>query len=573
MVEVVTARPQASDGPRERVRQRRGRPRWAPPAAAVAGGVLLLAWQGSRYGNWLVDDAGITFAYARSVADGAGPVLQPGADAVEGFSNPTWLLVLVLGKWFGLFDRGTLFGVPDFVLYPKAIALLCCAGILVACYLAARRVSRWPALVTFATGVVLAAIPSFVIWCFSGLENSLFALAVCALAVHLFLAVLDQRLWTPAVAVTAGALAAFAALTRPDGLIYLAAYPLVSLILIPRALWRTGLRHALYSGLAFAIPFGAYLLWRYLEFGRLVANTAVAKHQAMPTPHDLTRAGELVQYAGAPAVIVAVGLVGLALATPSKWRDGVVALLVPLALAMVAYCVLQPDWMAQFRFATPVWALAAFVVVISAAELLSRLRTRGRVLVALTLVGALIPSGVALADAAKSYRADSDVPLCWIALRFGGFVNGYADIIGLQQGSLLAPDMGGSSLTSRLRLIDMAGLTEARIADIYAGKDTVSLEDYVFEDRKPTFVHTHGAWLANGLTLDPRMTRDYYQIQGFRDASGADEDWVRKEVVRDEQQLQQLRQYSSDVLSHLLPDYQQTGECGGVLRPGKTVPR
>ncbi|WP_228538110.1 hypothetical protein [Nocardia sp. XZ_19_385] len=573
MVEVEIARPQAPAEQREDLRQQHGRPLWAA-VAAVSGGVLLLALQAARYGSWLVDDAGITFAYARSVADGLGPVLQPGAEPVEGFSNPTWLLVLVLGEWGGLFDRGILFGVPDFVLYPKAIALLCCAGILVACYIAARRVSRWPALVTFATGVVLAAIPSFVIWCFSGLENSLFALSVCVLAVHLFLAVLDQRLWTPAVAVTAGAIAAFAALTRPDGLIYLAAYPLVSVILVRRADWRTGLRHVLYSGIAFAIPFGAYLVWRISEFGRLVANTAVAKHQAMPTVHDLTRVGELVQYAGAPAVIAGVGVVGLALAGPSRWRDGVAALLVPLALAMVAYCVLQPDWMGQFRFATPVWVLAAFVVVTSAAELLARLRTRGRALVALTLVGALIPSGVALADAAESYRADSDVPLCWIALRFGQYVNGYADIIGLQQGSLLAPDMGGSSLTSRLRLIDMAGLTESRIADIYAGTDSITLEDYVFEERKPTFVHTHGEWFRNELTLDPRMGRDYYQIQRYQDAAfGVDEDWVRKDVVRDEEQLQQLRRYSGEVLPHLLPDFQKTGECGAVLRPGQTIPR
>ncbi|MFC9897315.1 hypothetical protein ACFVMC_26810 [Nocardia sp. NPDC127579] len=542
--------------------------------AAVSGGVLLLAWQGARYGQWLVDDAGITFAYARNVANGFGPVLQPGADAVEGFSNPTWLLALVFGEWLGLFDRGTIFGVADFVVYPKLFALLCCAGILSVCYIAARRVSRWPALVTFVTGVVLAAIPSFVIWCFSGLENSLFALSVCVLAVHLFLAVLDQRLWTPRVAVIAGVIAAFAALTRPDGLIYVAAYPLVSLILIRRTEWRNGFRHVVYSSLAFAVPFGAYLLWRITEFGRLVANTAVAKHQAMPTVHDLTRAGDLVHYAGAPAVIAAVGVVGLALAVPSRWRDGIAAFLVPLGLAMIAYCVLQPDWMGQFRFATPVWALAAFVVVISAAEVLARLRTRGRVLIALTLVGALIPSGVALADAAESYRADSDVPLCWIALRFGRYVNGYADIIGLQQGSMLAPDMGGSSLTSRLRLIDMAGLTEASIADIYAGTGATTLEDHVFEDRKPTFIHTHGLWWHNGITLDPRMTRDYYQIQGFQDPSGGrDEDWVRKEVVRDDRQLQQLRQYSSQTLSHLLPDYQKAGECGGELRPGQAVPR
>lgn len=571
MVLVVTARPQTSAELSESTWQQRNRSRLAA-LAAVSSGVLLLAWQAARYGQWVVDDSGITFAYARSVAAGAGPVLQPGSPPVEGFSDPTWLLVLVVGKWLRLFDHGSLFGIPDLILYPKAIALLCCAAILVTCYVAARRVSRWPAVVTFVTGVVLASIPSFVIWCFSGLENSLFALAACVLAVHLFLAVLDQRLWTPSVAVTAGVIAAFAALTRPDGLIYLAAYPVLSAILVRRAVWPTALRHVLYSVAGFGIPFGAYLLWRISEFGRLVANTAVAKNQAMPTVHDLTRAGDLVTYAGAPAVIAAVGVVGLALAAPSTWRNGIVALLVPLTLAMIGYCVLQPDWMAQFRFATPVWALAAFVVVISAAEVLDRLRTRGRVLVAVTLVAALVPSGIALADSTESYRADSDVPLCWIALRFGRYFNGYADILSLQQGTLLAPDMGGSALTSRLQLIDLGGLAESRIADIYAGKGDITLADYVFEDRKPTFVHTHGIWLNNGLTIDPRMNRDYYLIQQSQNPNSPDEDWVRKDVVRDQRQLRQLLEYSAAVLPHLLSDYQKTGECGADLRPGQTIP-
>ena len=574
MVEVVTARPPAGavpGEPEEGPRRRRDRSWWAA-AAAVLGGLVLLGWRAAQYGLWVVDDAGITFAYARSVAAGLGPVLQPGAAPVEGFSDPTWLAVLVIGKWCGLFDSGSLFGVPDFVLYPKAIGMLCCAGILVACYVAARRVSRWPALITFVTGVVLAAIPSFVIWCFSGLENSLFALAVCVLAVHLLLAVLDGRLWTPRVAVVVGAIAAFAALTRPDGVIYLAAYPVLSVILVRRATWRAMLRHVLYSGIAFAVPYGAYLLWRYSEFHRLVPNTAVAKHQAFPSVHELTRAVDLAHYLGIFAVVAAAVVVGFALTVPSKWREGVVALLVPLALGILAYCVLRPDWMAQFRFATPVWALAVFVAVISAAEVLARVRRLGRALIALALIVAMIPSGVALARASESYGSNSDVPLCWIALRFGRYFNGYADILHLRQGTLLAPDMGGSSLTSRLRLIDMAGLTDARLADIYAGKGEINFHDYVFDDLQPTFVHTHGVWFANGLTIDPRMARDYYRIQRSLNPASPDEDWVRKDVVRDDQQLQQLLHYSSTVLPHLLHDYQASGgECGAELRPGQTI--
>ena len=48
-------------------------------AVAVALPTAVAAAHASLYGRWEVDDAGITFAYARSVATGAGPVLQPGA--------------------------------------------------------------------------------------------------------------------------------------------------------------------------------------------------------------------------------------------------------------------------------------------------------------------------------------------------------------------------------------------------------------------------------------------------------------------------------------------------------------
>lgn len=47
--------------------------------------------------DWLIDDALISFAYARNLADGAGFVSQPGRVPVEGFSNPLWTLLFVPG--------------------------------------------------------------------------------------------------------------------------------------------------------------------------------------------------------------------------------------------------------------------------------------------------------------------------------------------------------------------------------------------------------------------------------------------------------------------------------------------
>jgi len=80
-------------------------------------GCLRLGFQQSSWrctqrftGTWIVDDAGLTFAYARSLSSGDGLVLQPGAAPVEGFSSPAWMALLVVGRWLGLFDHGAWVG-------------------------------------------------------------------------------------------------------------------------------------------------------------------------------------------------------------------------------------------------------------------------------------------------------------------------------------------------------------------------------------------------------------------------------------------------------------------------------
>ena len=67
------------------------------PFAAYVGLVALL-------GDWIIDDAGISFAYARNLAEGHGLVSQPGRVPVEGFSNFLWVLACVPFLWTGAFD-------------------------------------------------------------------------------------------------------------------------------------------------------------------------------------------------------------------------------------------------------------------------------------------------------------------------------------------------------------------------------------------------------------------------------------------------------------------------------------
>ncbi|WP_253862085.1 hypothetical protein [Prauserella halophila] len=570
-----TAGPQDTPAsPAEERRPGRWRSR-LPAAASVTAGTVMLGAHGAYYGNWIVDDAAITFSYARSFAEGLGPVVQPGTAPVEGFSNVTWTLLLALARLAGLFDHGTILGVPDYVLLPKVLALVLCAGTLTACHAALARVLVRPWLGTLAVGGLLAVTPSFVIWVVSGLENALYGLLVTTLAVLVFRAVLGDAVLRWRLAVGAGLLAALAALTRPEGLIYGGVYPIVVLGMVlrsPRRHVSAGLRHVAASSAAFVAAAGAYFLWRRFTFGEWLSAPSIAKSQGLPYPTDLSKAGQLVAYAGAPAVLLACVLVGMLLAQPPWWRRGLLALLVPLGLALVAFTVLEDDWMGHLRFATPIWILGALTAVLAAAEALRRTRGRARAIAVTGLVVGLFASGSSFAVAAYDFRRAPTLSACHIADRYGRVFNGYADVLGLDHGSLLLPDLGGTSMTSRLRLIDMAGLTDIRMAHLIRNEDHAGTRRYVFDDLRPTFVHTRLPWTRDeNLTDDPRFTRDYVRIFAEPGHPWPDGDWVRRTAVPDEETLQRLRAYAQATAGPA-GDYAHapTRACGDTLSVGST---
>ncbi|MCR6484727.1 glycosyltransferase family 39 protein [Amycolatopsis sp. OK19-0408] len=554
--------------------------RWGAQLAAVAAvlcGTALIAVHASLYGHWLIDDAAITFAYSRDVADGYGPVLQPGAEPVEGFSNPTWMILLALGKLVGLFDHGTLFGVNDQVLFPKALALACCLGILVLFYFGAKTLTRRPALVTFIAGATLAAIPSFVIWCFSGLENSFYALTVAALAVLVLRAVQSGDLLSHRVAAGAGVLAMLAALTRPDGIIYAGAYAITVAVFLKRDVLGRSVRAAVVSVAAFAVPYGAYLVFRWFEFGRLVPNTAVAKGQAPPTLDDLDQPGQIVAYVGWLVVAVAVACLVLLLVRPSRLRTGLIALLVPFGLAVVAFIVLEYDWMGQLRFATPVWTLGAFGGAVVVVEALAAARVRGRIVLVCLLVVGLVSSLNGLYAQGKDYRANVKTAMCLVAERDAQAVNGFADILKLPNSAQVGLiDLGGTSLGSRIRVLDLAGLGDRKIADFAPKADVAGMRDYVFTEAKPELITFIGSWKSTfEFDEDPRFARDYATI--FENGATGDMTvdsrnqvtyHVRRDLV-DDAKLAELQAYARKTLPPILELNKTAGLRGcAPIRPG-----
>ncbi len=562
------ARPAALAAPRRLRTLLRG-------AVAILLPTALADVHASLYGRWEVDDAGITFSYARSVATGAGPVLQPGQPPVEGFSDPAWLALLTVGHRMGLFDHGTWFGVPDYVAYPKTLALLLLAVVFGAFLAASSSVSRYPAIVTAVAGCACVLIPSFVIWSVSGLENSLLAAAVAVQAAVLVRA--RARLATVAPALACGLLAALAALTRPEGLIYAAAYP-IALLVVGRGWWRS-IGAAALSTVAFVVPYGGYLAWRLATFGQWLPTTAIAKSQGLPTVAGFAKVGGLMGYVGWPMVLVGAVLVGAALTrsrsvNDEAWVGGVgvavALLLVPLTLALVAFGVLVPDWMEQYRFATPVWTLGPFAVALAGIEVVAGLRWRARALVGLVAAAAGAFSLAGFVTDVQTFRDAPTAPMCLIVTNTGREFNGYVDILGLRSATFFAPEIGGAALTGRARLFDGGGLAEQTIARFWAAKNPAGIRDYVLDVVKPTFIRAHGQFRPFiGLDADPRFQRDYIEI-GPTPNNGAN--WVRRDVVPDAATMTRLKAWgvtalAADAAQRATP----RASCGGRLLVGPTT--
>lgn len=217
------------------------------------------------YQLWYIEDAAISFAFARNLADGYGAVPTPGGERVEGYSNPTWVFLLTLFELFGVqgFQSAKILG-------------LVFAGLTVplAYGIAHESTDREDTHVPLYAAAFLAMNAQFAIWGGSGLENSLFNLLL-ATAMYRTLVELrrgsqgDERFPWSAIAWM------LLAMTRPEALGYAAIggfFTMVCSLADGR-----GLRPTLRWLAAFWIPFLAYHALRFDYFAWELPNTFYAK--------------------------------------------------------------------------------------------------------------------------------------------------------------------------------------------------------------------------------------------------------------------------------------------------------
>lgn len=447
-----------------------------PTLAAALPALVLLGLCLRYYGDFVSDDAFISFRYAEHLATGRGLEWNPG-ERVEGYTNFLWVVLMAALR---------VLQIP----VPAAARLLSWASAALTVLLIValgRRASTRPSWAL----LVLAPLPlllsfSYQYWTALRLETPFFA-ALLLLGVYLFLREDEQpagQRWPSALAYLA------LALTRPEGAAFIAV-PGLALLLRLRSLadLRQELRRrAVWLGIYFG-GFALYTLWRVLYFGDLFPNTYYAKVGG----DTLLRMGweYVLRFAPRPDVLlllVAVLLLG-GLAVRSVRLIVAEVLLLALLVILEGGC-----WMREFRLLVPLIPLLVAALAVSLQRLVAERTWIHRVpsVIGVLLLCAWIQwlFGTPLAEWRQALRGVTRDQLINLE---GEMTRASADVGAwlrreARPGALVAVNHAGAvPFYSGLPSLDMAGLNDRHIARLPGMRHRKWDPAYVL-GRRPAFV-------------------------------------------------------------------------------------
>lgn len=452
---------------------RRGeRARWWLPAIASAVAFLVLA---SCLGDWMIDDAAITFAYSENLVRGYGLRLHPGLPAEKAYSNTLWMLWLAALRAAG-------------IAVSTAAKVSCLAIGAVTCAFVHHAVARlkrscdghnW-----LVVCVVLLGAP-YLVWSSSGLEHALQGLAIlCAAA---------SPLWTKAYRWLTACSLAVLVLVRPEA-------PLLVVACWSVLVWyqrrECGLLPAVRRNLivAFlpALAWAGLLAFRLAYFGDPLPNPYYAKASEATFARLVNPVGAgwdyILSWAFGSGIIIAIP------AVLKACQRNILPLPIAMALALVAAHVsfviyAGGDWMGCWRFIAPILPSFAFIIAWAydfspgngdQASGSSKLRAN-RLLTYITV-------GVLALGTVKQYLAFLANPTTPYAL-VASIGEQFVDLgirLGIQDPVLAHHDAGGTSYKANIKLLDLGGLGNRTIAKHMNSSSFLSR--YILEEVKPDFI-------------------------------------------------------------------------------------
>ncbi len=310
-----------------------------------------------RVRQFTVDDAYISFRYAANLVAGHGLVYNPG-EAIEGYTNFSWTLVIAAGLQLGI----------DAHVTAKVVGALAAMATLAVVYRLSARLQPFGALPCIATWLMASSSTSAT-WAVFGLETSLFQFLIALGTLMMF--VEDER---PRAFPASGLVFALAGLTRPEAPMFLG----LPMLLLGRRMFA---RQNLLRGLLFVLPIGAHVLWRHAYYGAWTPATLAAKTGDLRAQWKAGR-GYVLAWLTHAGPIIFVWFYGVGLAAARRSREGLTLAIVFVAVA--AYVILVGgDWMSYYRFMAPAEPYC-FVLICVAVRTLVQSRDRAA-LIALAL--------------------------------------------------------------------------------------------------------------------------------------------------------------------------------------------
>jgi hypothetical protein len=290
----------------------------------------------------LIDDAFISFRYARNLVDGAGLVFNVG-ERVEGYSNLLWTLLMAAGMAVG---------VPPEIL-SRLIALASALAVLWFTWRICRRllpddrISRWVSLLPVA---LLASNRSFAAWTGGGLETRFFTMLLMA-GLYLSLG-RDNFRGSRWVALPL----ALMVLTRVDGVMYAG--------ILAAGAWLhatdVSLARRAFPFAAVVSTFAAQTAFRFLYYGDLLPNTFYVKVGGVPLQMGI-------DYLLSAFVGQGLGLMlalGLFVFLPGRWRSLTEGICWVLIATHLAYLLVIGGDHFEFRFLDVIWPPAAILAIV-----------------------------------------------------------------------------------------------------------------------------------------------------------------------------------------------------------------
>jgi hypothetical protein len=480
--------------------------------------VLVGLYQALCHAEAFADDAAISFAYSRQLAETGQLIHTASSERVEGFSNPLWTLLGGLAAHLGM----------DSFVFARALAVMCLVGTMWFVYRTARLLCPGSRSAQFAATLFAGWAPCVGFWTLPGLETPLVGFLLAAM-VHQCLR--EEREGGDHYS---GLFLAALALTRPEGVMY--ALPVAGYKWLARLRYRRDQRPALWRkhfvNLALMVlPVALYVLWRRWYFGAWVPNTFFAKtaltlQLGPPGAAEVSRGKVYVR-----GFFEFYHLWPVAWATPlvlwARQRGAetlFVAGLVACHLGFVLWA--DGDWMGDFRFfamALPLYACLLPLMAHGATHLtttiVSWLGQRAWPLLSqhARSVGAAVAAVLALAFVLGSvlptltgYRRAG-----WVSMelveRQGAGLELIARRTGMLRATIAVPDAGGSALYTNVNLLDTVGLVDRVVARYKAWPGR--LRQYVFEEARPDFYQAHSHWRKYyNLPQHHEFQRDYVKL-------------------------------------------------------------